>query len=153
MNHSKYVLFLTLILPTFAATASPLRAAKSRWENLRILHPGQLIRVVLNDGKSYEGAFQALSDEGITLWRAAGEQTFARNDVVRVYSKSKNHLLRNMLIGGAIGASLALPVVLANHRNGWWVSDAWAWPLGAVGGAGMGALVTTGGWHEIYRAH
>jgi hypothetical protein len=153
MNHSKHVLFLALILSVFGATAgSPLRAASSQWDILRTLKPGQLIRVELNDAKSYEGALQAVNDEGITLRRAAGEQTFARKDVLRVYFKSKNHLVRNIYIGALIGVILATPVVLANNRNGWWHSAAWVWPVFVGPGAGIGAAIPTGGWHEVYHA-
>ena len=153
MNHSKYVLFFALILSTFGATASPLRAAKSDWNNLHNLKPGQLIRVVLNGDQSYEGAFRAVNDEGITLRRAAGEQTFARRDVLHVYFKSKNHLVRNIFIGGAIGAVLATPIVLANDlRNEWWSYAWWVWPLFVGPGAGLGTAIPTGGWHEVYHA-
>jgi hypothetical protein len=153
MNHSKYVLFLASILFTFAATASPVWAANSKWDNLRTLKPGLLIRVELNGDKSYEGAFQALNDAGITLRRAAGEQTLARKDVLRVYSRSKNHRVRNIAIGAAIGVMLATPIVLANDlRNGWWHSTVWVWPVFVGPGAGIGAAIPTGGWHEVYHA-
>ena len=153
-EHSKDGLFVALILFIFGGTVSPLRAAKSEWANLTILKPGQLIRVELNDDKSYEGAFRALNDEGITLRRAASEQTFARKDILRVYVKSKNHLVRNIIIGGVTGAVFATPVVLANDlRNGWWRSAAWVWPVFVGPGAGIGAAIPTGGWYEVYHAH
>lgn len=157
MNHAKYVLFHALILCTFGATAgSPLRAANSRWENLRILRPGQQIRVVLNDAKSYQGEFQALTDEGITLRRAAGEQRFARNDVLRIYFRSKNHRVRNMVIGVGIGAVLAALAVKANSST-WFENTGmrdigWVWPVGLGVFGGIGAAIPTGGWHEVYRA-
>ena len=153
MNHSKSVLFLALIVSIFGATASHLRAANSKWENLTILKPGQLIRVELNDAKSYEGAFRALNDEGITLRRAAGEQTFARKDVLRVYFKSKNHTWRNTAIGAVIGVILAIPLVAANNHNGWWNSIWWIWPVFVGPCAGIGAAIPTGGWQEVYHAH
>jgi hypothetical protein len=158
MNHSNYVLFLALILSTFGATAgSPLRAANSEWDDLAILKPGQLIRVELNDAKSYQGAFHALNDEGITLRQSAGEQTLARKDILSVYAYFgvKNHRLRNIVIGVAVGATLATAVVLINRnpRNSWWYSSAWVWLVFVPGGAGIGATIPTAGWHEVYRAH
>jgi hypothetical protein len=158
MNYSQSVLFLALILTAIGATAgSPLRAANSEWDDLTILRPGQQIRVVLNDAKSYQGAFQALNDEGITLRQAAGEQTFARKDILRVdaYSGVKNHRLRNIVMGAAAGAILAIPVVLANRNryNDWWKSSAWVWLVFVPAGAGIGATLPTAGWHEVYRAH
>jgi hypothetical protein len=158
MNHPKYVLFLTLILSLFGAAAgAPLRAANSEWDDLAILKPGQQIRVEMNDAKTYQGAFQALNDEGITLRQPAGEQTIARKDILRVdaYSGGRNHRLRNTIIGVAVGASLATTLVLINHspRNHWFPSTAWVWPVFVGPCAGLGAELPTAGWHEVYRAH
>jgi hypothetical protein len=156
MNQWKYGVFLALILSLFVVTgAAPLRAAKSDWNNLQTLKPGQQIRVVLSDTKLYQGELQALNDEGITLRQAAGERTFARNDILRIdaYHGFKTHLVRNILIGAAIGGALATPLILANNNNGWWRSSAWVAAVFVLGGAGIGAAVTKAGWHEVYRAH
>jgi hypothetical protein len=155
MNQLKDMMFLMLILSTpVAAAATPLRAAKSDWNNLKTLKPGQQIRIVLNDNKIFEGEFQALNDEGITLRHAPGEQTFARKDILRISSHHgvKTHLMRNILIGAAIGVALATPLILANNNNGWWHSWAWIPGVFVPGGAGIGAVVTRAGWHEVYRA-
>jgi hypothetical protein len=146
-----------LIISTFVVTAgSPLRGANSDWNNLKTLKPGQQIRIVLNDNKLYQGEFQALNDEGITLRHAPGEQTFARKDILRIssYHGVKTHLVRNILIGAAIGGALATPLMLANHNphNSWWNSSAWVPGVFVPGGAGIGAAVTTAGWHKVYRA-
>ncbi len=157
MNHSKYVPFLALIFSTFVVTAgSRLWGANSDWNNLKTLKPGQQIRIVLNDNKLYQGEFQALNDEGITLRHASGEQTFARKDIHRIssYQGFKTHLARNMLIGAAIGAALATPLMLANHNpyNSWWHSSVWVAGVFVPGGAGIGAAVTSAHWHAVYRA-
>ena len=143
----------------FGATAgSPLRAANSEWDDLAILKPGQQIRVVLNDAKSYQGAFQTLNGEGITLQQAARERTLARKDILRVYAYSggKNHRLRNIYIGAVIGAILAIPVVSVyrDPYNRWWNSNAPViWLVLGSAGAGFGATIPTAGWHQVYRAH
>ncbi len=155
MNHPNYVPLPALIFSLFVVTAaSSLRAANSDWNNLKTLKPGQQIRIVLNDNKVYQGEFQALNDEGITLRHASGEQTFARKDIHRIgsYQGFKTHLARNMLIGAAIGAALATPLMLANSNNGWWHSSVWVPGVFVPGGAGIGAAVTAAGWHEVYRA-
>ncbi len=157
MNHSKYVPFLAFLLSTFGATAgSPLRAANSRWENLRILRPGRQIRVVLNDAKFCQGEFLALNDEGITLRQATGGQTYARKDVLRVYSKKESHRVRNLVIGLDIGVTLAVLAVKANSSS-WFENTGmrdigWVWPVGLGVFGGIGAAMPTGGWHEVYRA-
>lgn len=155
MSSSKYFLFLTFMFCTFAATGeSPLWAAGSGWDNLRSLRLGQQIQVYMKNQKSYKGEFQSVNDDGITLRQKGGVQTLARKDIVSVWRKGKNHLLRNMIIGGAIGASFfALPVTLADSRNGWWRSIAWAWWVFTGGGAGIGAAAGNTGWREVYRAH
>jgi len=157
MYHTRYVLFLALLLSMFGATAgSPLQAANSRWENLRILKPGQQIRVVLEGAKSYQGEFLALNDEGITLRLAPGEQAFARKEVLRVYFKTVNHRVRNLAIGAGIGAVLAGLAVKANSST-WFENTGmrdigWVWPTGLGVFGGIGAAIPTGGWHEAYRA-
>jgi hypothetical protein len=153
MNHSKYVLFVALIFCTFGVPGgSPLRAAGSGWDKLRRLRPGQQIHVHMRNEEVHKGEFQSVNAEGITLQQATGERMLARKDIVSVWAKGKNHLLRNMIIGGAIGACFfALPVHLANNRNGWWQSSAWAWWVFTGGGAGMGAAAGNTGWREVYR--
>jgi hypothetical protein len=148
----KLIATTALIISIFETVSSPLWAAKSDWSNLNTIKQGQLIRIVLNDTKTYDGAFRVVNDEGITLRRARGEQSFARKDITRVYIKSKNHLVRNIFIGAAIGAALATPLALANYRNEWWCSTAWVWPVFVGPGAGIGAAIPTGVWHEVYHA-
>jgi hypothetical protein len=156
MNLSKLILFLATELVIFGATGFSLRAASSKWDDLAILKPGQQIRVVLNGAKSYEGPFQALDHDGIILGRAAGGQTFARRDVLRIYSKSKNHRVRNLVIGAAIGATLAAIAVKVNSssifENTGTRDIGWICPVGVVAFTIIGAAIPTGGWHEVYRA-
>jgi hypothetical protein len=81
MYRSKYNLSVAFILTVACVLPGyPLWAANSKWEKLANLKSGQLIRVELNDTKTYEGKFQSFTDEGITLHPAAGEQTVARKD-------------------------------------------------------------------------
>ncbi len=150
-----------------------LAAARSRknanWDNLKSLTPGQEIRVVMNNGKSYEGEFESLSDGGITLRQAAGEQTLARKDFLRVsQKKGQNHGVRNTLIGMAVGAGAGLVIGLTPYfvqRN---CTEGPAFscgyppnphlvealtPVGGLVGAAVGAAIPTGGWHDVYRAH
>lgn len=165
MNKTVRVLLLALAMPTLAASPSLMQAAgpaagSSGWDQLKTLSPGQPIRVVLNDAKSYQGVFQSLSDDGITLRQPGGNQTLARRDVLRVSSKGRKHRARNVLIGAAIGAGagLAIGAALDRQSQGTFIQlhhwgIAVGTPLGALLGAGGGALLPTGGWHDLYRAH
>ena len=170
MNKTIRFLVFALALSTVGAiTRLPLRAADpgaafATWDNLQSLKPGQEIRIVLNDAKSYQGELQSLSDSGITLRQAAGEQTLARQDILRVSSKTQKRRLRNALLGAGIGAGAGLGIgAAADHSQN--CSQAGALgpcfknlgkevftPLGALAGAVVGAVVPAGGWHEVYRA-
>jgi hypothetical protein len=138
-------------------TAVPLHAADPRngnanWNNLKKLSPGDDIRIVLNDAKSYEAKFQSASDEAITVRLVTGEQTFSRESVLRVSSKRTSHRGRGALIGAAVGvaAALAIDASCGDCTAGTWAGDT----LGiGVLGAGVGALVSRGAhWHDVYRA-
>jgi len=122
---------------------------------------------VMNNVKSYQGEFESLSDDGITLRQAAGGQTLARQDVLRVSWKGQNHQSRNTLIGAVVGAGAGLGIGLAPYlvqRN---CTEGPAFncgsppnahyvvvltPVGLLAGAVIGAVVPTGRWHEVYRA-
>src|SRR5208337_1603407 len=135
------------------------------------LTPGQEIRVVMNNVKSYRGKFESLSDDGITLRQAAGEQTLPRKDVLRVSWKGQSHRTRNAVIGAVVGAGVGLGAGLgADHviwnnanctvpalcRGSGPPNPHWALigtPVVGLAGALIGAVVPTGGWSDIYRAH
>ncbi len=168
MNKVTRVLLPGLALLTFGAItglslrAADPRAAMASWDNLQNLRPGQEIRVVLNDAKSYQGELQLLSDGGITLRQAAGEQTFARQDILRVSSKARGRRVRNALLGAAVGAGSGLGIgAAADHTSCNHASFGPCFPnlgkevitpLGALAGAVVGAVMPTGGWHGVYRA-
>jgi len=168
MNKRTRVLFFGLAVLTFGAItglrlpAADSRAANANWDHLQSLRPGQEIRVVLNDAKSYQGKLGRLSDAGITLQRAAGEQTLARQDILRVSSKSKKRRGRNALLGAAVGAGAGLGIGAAADHNSCQgatfgpcfpnLGKEVLTPLGALAGAVVGTVMPAGGWHEVYRA-
>ena len=153
MNHSHCLLFLVLTLASFVvALGSPLRAASSGWDKLSRLRHGQPIHVYMRNSEVHKAQFVSADAEQITLRQADGEQTLARRDIASIWAKGKSHLKRNMIIGAAIGACFfAVPLQLANNRNGWWGNTAWIWWLFAGGGAGIGAAAGTG-YYEVYHA-
>jgi len=155
MNHSKCNRsFALMLFCLVVAAGSPVRAGSSEWNYLTNLQLGQLIRVELNDARSYEGLLQAVHAEDITLRQSIGEQTYERKNVLRVYFKDKNHRLRNTLIGAGIGVGLAALAVKANHtgENTGIRSIGWVWPVGIGVFGGIGAAMPTAGWHLVYRA-
>jgi len=160
VNHSRGILILALMFSTFVVTAaSPLRAATSAWDKLKVLKPGQQIRVVLNDRKPYEGAFQAVNDMGITLRQVAGVQTLARKDILRVDSKDRvNSRMRNFVIGAAIGLAVATALFFAKNPDShlepahFRYRTLLVFGLPVPAGAAIGAAIPTAGWYVIYRA-
>jgi len=167
-------LVLALLGACFSACAASARDSNGRlsnWENLKSLTPGQEIRVVMNNVKSYRGKFESLSDDGITLQQAAGEQTLPRKDVLRVSWKGQSHRTRNAVIGAVVGAGAGLGAGLGADHVIWSHANCtegpafgclgppnphWALigtPVVGAAGAAIGGLLSTGGWHEVYRDH
>jgi hypothetical protein len=167
-------LVLALLGACFSTRLASGQDSKGRsrsWDNLKSLTPGQEIRVVMNNVESYQGEFESLSDGGITLRLAAGEQTLARQDILRVSQKiGQDHTTRNALIGTVVGAGAGLGIGLAanhviwSHVNctegprfacGYPPNPHWGiilTPVGGLAGAVVGAAIRTGGWHDVYRA-
>ena len=156
---------------TGTASGQDSKGRSSRWDNLQSLTPGQEIRVQMNNDKSYQGEFESLRNDGITLREAAGEQTLARKDVLRVSQrKGQNHRARNVLIGMAVGAGLGLAAgltansIIWSHANctlgpafscGYPPNPHWALigtPVVGLAGAAIGGAIPTGGWRDIYRS-
>jgi len=164
-------LVLALLGPCISigtASGQDSKGRLSSWGNLKSLTPGQEIRVVVRSVKSYQGKFESLSDSGITLRQAGGEQTLARKDVFRVSRKGQDHHAQNALFGAILGAGAGLVIGLSPYYiqrnctlgpafncgyppNAHWVKV--LTPLGGVGGFVVGALIPSGGWHDVYRAH
>jgi hypothetical protein len=157
---------------TGTASGRESKGPSSNWDNLKSLMPGQETRVVTTDAKSYQGEFESLSDDGITLRQAAGEQTLARINILRVSRKlGPDHQQRNALIGMVVGAGAGLGIGLAANHVIWSHVNCtegpafncagppnphWGIILTAAGGlAGslMGGFIPKSAWHDVYRAH
>jgi hypothetical protein len=147
------LLWLTLI-PTFLAAQNP------AWGNLTQLTGGQKIRVVLSDGKSYKGEFQSFTEGAIAIHSGGADQTLSRQSVKQVSYKGAGHRLRNTLIGAGVGAGVGLAIgagidgdcqpmsIVCTGNKG----KAIGTPAFGVLGAVIGAVIPTGGWHEIYHS-
>jgi hypothetical protein len=137
-------------------------STRATWGNLTQLATGRQIRVVLNDARSYNGQFQSANDQQLVIRTGGGDQTFERRNILRVSSRGQSHRGRNALIGLAVCAGAGVIVGLASPEFGQGKcahgscinaeSAALAGFVGAVAGAGLGAVLPTGGWHDIYRA-
>jgi small nuclear ribonucleoprotein (snRNP)-like protein len=152
----------TLLLLLLVPGLSLAQSSQNNWDNLKQLAPGQQVQVVLNDAKSYRGQLQTVGDDALMLRLATGEQTFERQNVLRVSTRGKSHRGRNALIGLAVGAGAGVVVGVASPELGTGKCaqgscvDAGTVSvvgfLGGVLGAGLGAAMPTRGWHDVYRA-
>jgi hypothetical protein len=154
---SSLLVWIVAAMAASALGAADRKTEHANWENVKQLNPGQEIKVVLNDVKSYRGRIQTASDDAIVVRMATGEQTFKREDILRVSSKGEPHRGRNAAIAAGIGAGVGAGLGYAASAKG----DPNDTPgAGALGGALVGALlggvtgtvVPTGGWHDVYRA-
>lgn len=160
MHRLVNAIVLLLLVPRFG----PAKGTEDRanWVNLKELAPGDRIRIVLNDAKSYPGQFQSVSGEAIVVRLATGEQAFPRETVLRVSTKGQSHRGRNALIGLAAGTGAGVIVGVASPELGQGKcaqgscvnaeSVSIGGIVGALLGAGIGAALPTGGWHDVYRA-
>ncbi len=156
---------ILLVTTRMPLTAAGPRGAPALWDNLKQLRPGQQIKVVLNDAKSFQGKFQSVSDEALVVRLATGEQNFMRQSILRVSSRGQSHRWRNAAIGAAVGAGAGLGIGAAVDASSKCSPTAsWCFnilpnggkeiltPLGGIIGAIVGVVVPSGGWREVYRA-
>ena len=149
----RYCVALVLALPFASAIAQP---STGNWSALRELAPGTELRIAMAAGRTVRGRLQSATAESVSVNSDKGQETIPRAEIRRVESK-RGHRGRNTLIGLAIGAGGGLGVGAAvdsgNHTN-WFPNFGKAvfTPLGAIIGAVVGVAISSGGWHEIYRA-
>lgn len=126
------------------------------WEAVRQIPQGTAVKIVLISGKSHKGVLQSVSDDAISL---GGTESYPKQDIQRVLVKKPGHRGRNALIGLGIGAATGLGIGAAADNDCSKTSffctgnmgKAIGTPLFGALGAGIGALIPTGGWREVYR--
>jgi hypothetical protein len=163
MRQVKSIVCLGLLFLFLGIATSPALGDEDKnqanWDRLKQLSAGQEIQVVQNGANSSRSNFRSVTDEAIVVSTAAGEQTIARQSILRVSSKSKGHRMRNALIGAGVGAGAGAGIgaAIAGCTSGCYgftrgnVTGAVS-AVGGIVGAIVGAVIPTGGWHVIYRA-
>lgn len=151
---------LLLFALGFAALCSTYCQGQSEWSVVQQLPSGQDVKIVLKQGGSRRGSFESANDAGIVIRSGNGEQTLSRDQVARILVKRKSHRGRNALIGAGIGAGAGLGAgaaidndcsknsIICTGNKG----KAILTPVFGLLGAGIGALIPSGGWHEVYRS-
>jgi hypothetical protein len=150
------IFLLVLTWATMISLAGADKPDLADWENFKRVKPGNIIKVVLIDAKSYQGPYQSFTDEEILIQQENGTQHISRKEVLRISAKMPGHRGRNTLIGLAAGTAVGLGVgagVDAVTKPGLvpYAGKAIGSTLGLLGGTLIGVAVPTGGWREIYR--
>jgi len=152
----KKVRFLIL---TFLLSSGMLMAATKdtgSWDNLKQLRAGDRIEVIDQALGSFRGTFVSVSDEAITL-RSKNDSstTVERAHVLRVSVLDRGKRTRNMMLGAAIGAGVALaitvPFQVMNSNEGNDITGIMAGATAGAAGAGLG-IGSTMGNRTLYRA-
>jgi hypothetical protein len=144
----------------FLVSSSTYCVGQSEWNVVQQLTSGQEVKVVLKEGGSRRGSFESVNDTGVVIRAGKGEQTLSRDQVARILVKSKGHRVRNVLIGAGIGAGAGLGAGASIDSNCSKTSivctgnkgKAILTPLFGLLGAGIGSLIPSGGWREVYRS-
>ena len=144
-----------LLIALFVALCQLSFAQTHDWATVKLLLPGQNVKVVTADGRSRAGSVRSVSDDSIRI----GKQSIRREDVRQVLMRAPGRRGRHALIGLGIGAAAGVGLGFATPlpENDKWDSRgqeiAFAIPLCAGVGAGIGALLPAHrGWHEVYRS-
>jgi hypothetical protein len=164
MKTAKQVGYGALLFALLALTADPLVGAveKSDWGSLKQIAAGQTIKITVKHGATSRGDFQSATEDALVLRVAGEDRSIARDTVQRVSLKTNSHRGKHALIGAAIGAGGGLGAGIAVDTAASCTPNTIfctgnqgkliATPAFALIGAGIGALLPAGGWHEIYRA-
>lgn len=159
-----------MILIFVMALAVPLQASSPQarpddWEYVGRIAAGDTVMVVLNNAQSHQGKFRNSTPDSITIQTKSGEESFQRENVLRISARGQKHRGRNALIGASIGAGAGLglgaaadrgskcgpsgPFLCGGSSN---VGKEVLTPLGTIVGGLVGLALPTGRWQEVYRA-
>jgi hypothetical protein len=150
VTHCMLVLIAIILSPILISAQS------SAWRNLQQLKPGQQVRIVLKDARSYTGTFDQADDEAITLRAHGTDRTLSGLTVQRVETRTGGHRWRHLAIGAAIGAGAGVGIGAAFGSSNGFIKRgqaiAVAAPSAALLGAAIGAAMPSGGWKNVYTA-
>jgi hypothetical protein len=157
-RHKLVACFLALCVPGFSQNPV-LPHRKADWNNVTALARAAEVRVELSSARSVRGGVLNVTEDSLAVNSASGQETFTRQEVLRVSVRGPNRRGRNTLIGLALGAGGGLGIGAAANAccssgfgpNFGAAAVGVTTGLGTVIGAGIGAVVPTGGWHEVYR--
>jgi hypothetical protein len=123
------------------------------WNDVTALSPGTEVRLELSGSRSLRGSVHSVTDDSLAVDSTSGQETFTRQQVMRVSVRKQSHRGRNALIGLGVGAGVGVAFVIAPHSSSSSIccSAGATVAFDAAVGAIIGTLVPTGGWREVYR--
>jgi hypothetical protein len=139
-----------VLLSGYPLSAFESQPGKANWDNVKQVLPNEQVRVVMNDGKSYRGLIETASDTDMKIRIAAGDQTFAREDVSRVSVKTTSSRGSHAAEGAGIGFLGGFALFTAATANPL-AGVVGGLILGTPAGAVIGAVLPARGWHDVYR--
>jgi len=146
------------VLLVFALAAAP-RLQAQNWNDLKSLAIGTRVRISVAS-HTVQGQVQSVGDASLAIDSGKGVEMFTRQEVTRVSVKKESHRGRNALIGLGAGAAIGAVVGAVSHKDCtgfciFYTSRGQDTGIGAVVvgviGTGVGALIPTGGWREVYK--
>jgi hypothetical protein len=128
--------------------------AFGQWSGISTVGEGHKIRVETAQ-KKYKGTFSGLTDTAVKLTSGDGEVSVPRSEVLRVYSQSQSHRVRNTIIGTAIGVAVGVTLygtlgALFRNESSDDTTPMLVAPMAV--GAALGAVLPTGRMMKIYDA-
>jgi hypothetical protein len=136
----------TLLIALLLALELPARSNRD-WESVKKLKPGTTVEILLWSGQYLSGKIDAVTDAGLQLappgrhqagWLHEVDRASIRR-IVRIHHPylpdSRRWMLTGALAGGAVGVTAG---AVADIRHG----GNYHWFEGALGGAGLGFLVS-----------
>ncbi|HEY2843908.1 MAG TPA: hypothetical protein VGJ09_09665 [Bryobacteraceae bacterium] len=129
------------------------------WNVVKALASGTDVRITVGV-HTVRGRILHATDEGLVLRSENSEEMFLRQEVTRVLLKGGSHRGRNSLIGLGGGAAVGAALGAATHQDCsgfclFYTSRGTDAAIGAIVlgviGAGVGALIPTRSWLEVYR--
>lgn len=152
------VCFLALCASGFSQSPA-LAHKKADWNNVTSLARAAEVRVELSGSRSVRGGVLNITEDSLAVNSASGQETFTREQVLRVSVRKQSRRGRHVLVGFAIGAGVGVALgattaaVCSGSVCGGYGGDiiGVATGAGAALGATIGALAPASGWHEVYR--
>jgi hypothetical protein len=160
MQNKLVACFLALCVPGFSRSPV-LPHGKKDWNNVTSLARAAEVRVELSGSRTVRGGVLNVAEDSLAVNSASGQETFTREQVLRISVRGPSHRGRNMLIGLALGAGAGVGYgaaavsqqncrIFCDSRI-----DAAAVGISTFVGAGIGtvigAVVPTREWREVYR--